>query len=40
MTTDQLLTIGQLAETTGVTVTAIRYYDEVGLLTPAARVGG
>ena len=40
MTTDLLVTIGELAETTGTTVSAIRYYDEVGLVTPAARVGG
>jgi DNA-binding transcriptional MerR regulator len=34
------LRIGMLAERTGTTVPAIRYYEEIGLLRPAARSGG
>ena len=36
----QVLTIGQLAEQTGVATTALRYYDELGLVRPVARAGG
>jgi len=36
----ELLTIGQLAEGSGKAPSAIRYYEEMGLLRPAARVGG
>jgi DNA-binding transcriptional MerR regulator len=32
-----LLSIGELAERTGVPTTALRYYDELGLVEPAAR---
>ncbi|MFV1990028.1 MAG: MerR family transcriptional regulator [Acidimicrobiales bacterium] len=39
MTTD-LLSIGQVAETTGLAVSALRYYDEIGLIEEATRVGG
>jgi MerR family copper efflux transcriptional regulator len=35
-----VLTIGQLAEQTGVAATALRYYDELGLVRPDARSGG
>lgn len=35
-----LLSIGQLAERTGVATTALRYYDEIGLVRPAARASG
>jgi DNA-binding transcriptional MerR regulator len=35
-----LLTIGELARRAGVTTTTLRYYEEVGLLPPAARVSG
>ena len=35
-----LLAIGTLAGATGVAVSALRYYDEVGLITPTTRVGG
>ena len=35
-----MLTIGQLAEQTGVAATALRYYDELGLVRPATRSGG
>ena len=35
-----MLAIGDLAVRTGVAITALRYYDELGLVRPAARVGG
>jgi DNA-binding transcriptional MerR regulator len=34
------LAIGDLAGATGVTISALRYYDEVGLISPCSRVGG
>lgn len=34
---DDLLTIGQLAVRTGVTTSALRYYEELGLVRPATR---
>jgi DNA-binding transcriptional MerR regulator len=37
---DGLLTIGELARRTGVTASALRYYEEVGLLRAPARVSG
>ncbi len=39
MSADELLSIGTLAATTGVAVSALRYYDEQGLVTPVTRVG-
>lgn len=36
----QLLTIGELAQRTGVAPSALRYYEELGLVTPALRVSG
>jgi DNA-binding transcriptional MerR regulator len=36
----QVLTIGELAQRTGVATTALRYYDELDLVSPAARSGG
>ena len=36
----RLLTIGELAQRTGVAASALRYYEELGLLTPATRVSG
>ena len=36
----QVLTIGDLAERTGVATTALRYYDDLGLVRPSAREGG
>jgi DNA-binding transcriptional MerR regulator len=37
---DQLLTIGELARRAGVATSALRYYEELGLLPPAARISG
>ena len=38
--TPTLLSIGELSERTGVPTSALRYYDELGLVRPAARVAG
>jgi MerR family redox-sensitive transcriptional activator SoxR len=35
-----LLTIGELASRTGVATSALRYYEELGLMPPARRVSG
>ncbi len=35
-----LMTIGEVAEAAGTATTTLRYYDDIGLVTPAARVGG
>jgi DNA-binding transcriptional MerR regulator len=35
-----LLSIGELAERTGVATTALRYYDQLGLVRPATRISG
>ena len=35
-----LLSIGELAERTGVAATALRYYDDLGLVRPATRASG
>jgi DNA-binding transcriptional MerR regulator len=37
---DGLLSIGELAARTGVAVTALRYYDELGLVRPQRRASG
>jgi DNA-binding transcriptional MerR regulator len=37
---EPLLPIGELAARTGVAVTALRYYDELGLVRPRARASG
>ena len=37
---DELLTIGELAEATGVAASALRYWEELGLLPVPARVSG
>jgi MerR family redox-sensitive transcriptional activator SoxR len=34
------LTIGAVARETGVAATTLRYYEQIGLVPPAARVGG
>ncbi len=36
----EVFSIGELAERTGVSVSALRYYDELGLVTTVERVGG
>jgi DNA-binding transcriptional MerR regulator len=38
--TPRLLAIGELSEHTGVPTSALRYYDDLGLVRPAARVAG
>jgi DNA-binding transcriptional MerR regulator len=38
--TPPLLSIGELSERTGVPTSALRYYDELGLVRPAARAAG
>lgn len=40
MTTAALLRIGEVAENTGVSVSAVRYYDDIGVISSATRVGG
>ena len=37
---DRLLTIGELARRAGVATSALRYWEEIGLLPPAARIAG
>ena len=37
---DELMAIGALAEATGTTVSTLRYYDQLGLVPAAGRVGG
>jgi DNA-binding transcriptional MerR regulator len=39
-TVPEFLTIGELARRTGVTTSALRYYDELGLVRPTGRVSG
>jgi DNA-binding transcriptional MerR regulator len=36
----EFITIGELARRTGVTTSALRYYDELGLVRPTRRVSG
>ena len=40
MSSTRLLPIGEVAETTGIAVSALRYYEEIGVISSAARVGG
>ncbi len=40
LTTEKLLRIQEVAATLGLTARTIRYYEEIGLLTPAARSDG
>lgn len=40
MTVTTLLPIGELAGATGVSVSVIRCYDQLGIVTPVSRVGG
>lgn len=37
---NDLLSIGQVAATTGIAVSAVRYYDKIGLIDAETRVGG
>ena len=37
LTTDELLTVGQVADTLGVTVRTLHHYDEIGLVVPSER---
>jgi MerR family redox-sensitive transcriptional activator SoxR len=39
MSRDELMPIGELARRTGVTSSALRYYERIGLLRPAERAG-
>jgi DNA-binding transcriptional MerR regulator len=39
MSKDALVPIGELARRTGVATSALRYYERIGLLSPAERVG-
>ncbi len=38
--TDQLLSIGQIADRVGLSVSAVRYYDAIGLIQTRTRVSG
>ena len=38
--TEQLLSIGEVADAVDVSVSALRYYDKIGLISSEARVGG
>lgn len=40
MSTTTLLPIGEVADNTGLNVTAVRYYDEIGVISAATRIGG
>jgi MerR family redox-sensitive transcriptional activator SoxR len=40
MSSTRLLPIGEVAETTGIAVSALRYYEEIGVISSATRVGG
>ena len=40
MSSAGLLPIGAVAKTTGIAVSAVRYYDEIGVITAVSRVGG
>ena len=40
MSSIRLLPIGEVAETTGIAVSAVRYYEDIGMISAATRVGG
>ncbi len=40
MSSTDLLAIGEVAKTTGISVSAVRYYEDIGVISSAARVGG
>lgn len=40
MTSTELLPIGSVAASTGVSVSAVRYYEDIGMISAVVRVGG
>ena len=40
MSSTDLLPIGEVAKNSGISVSAVRYYEEIGVISSAARVGG
>ena len=40
MNSTDLLPIGEVAKTTGIAVSAVRYYEEIGIISAVTRVGG
>ncbi|MCL1593704.1 MAG: MerR family DNA-binding protein [Actinomycetia bacterium] len=40
MTSTELLPIGSVAASTGASVSTVRYYEEIGMISVASRVGG
>ncbi len=40
MTSTELLPIGSVAASTGASVSAVRYYEDIGMISAARRVGG
>lgn len=40
MSSTDLLPIGEVAKNTGISVSAVRYYEEIGVISSATRVGG
>ncbi|MCH8229044.1 MAG: MerR family transcriptional regulator [Chloroflexi bacterium] len=40
MRSTHLLPIGEVAKTTGIAVSAVRYYEEIGIISAVTRVGG
>lgn len=40
LSTGEMLSIGEVAKRTGLRPSALRYYEEVGLISPAGRVSG
>lgn len=40
MNSAELLPIGEVARSTGIAVSAVRYYEEIGVISSSARVGG
>ena len=40
MSSIRLLRIGEVAETTGIAVSAVRYYEDIGVISATSRIGG
>ena len=40
MSSIRLLRIGEVAETTGIAVSAVRYYEDIGVISATIRIGG